>query len=433
MTKKILELSSIQNTILVRIGSAERMETSRLLESIANKRAMSTQERQDLDKEVRMQLQLLSLYGLVSLSSRHGGREICIASSRVREWLPDHLKRAEAEGIMHRPSITLPFMAAAAIAATGCSTMSDFWASQEPAPVVASYSADKSMLKERMEQFRDARGNMVYRYCVGNECPQPTPKQPPMRRLPTVMEVTEDGTILPSEPPASVPIRPGDKLATQKLTKEYKVAPAKMPESLPGSPKKPLIPPVSMPNKPPPTPLAVAAPAPMPTPSAYPLSNLATTPQALPAQPAPPPPPASKSEQKTLPTGALHTAPQIATLPSIQSGEIADLVSIWASLWSERNATAYFGLYAETFKAPTGQRAKDWMAGRAGIMKRAANITVAIDNLQVSQTDGTATATFMQNYDSPRFKSRIMKRLELVKVDGNWLITRETVLAKSDT
>ena len=72
------------------------------------------------------------------------------------------------------------------------------------------------------------------------------------------------------------------------------------------------------------------------------------------------------------------------------------------------------------------------MAGRAGIMTRAASITVSVDNLQVSQTDDTATATFMQNYDSPRFKSRIMKRLELVKVDGNWQIARETVLTKSD-
>lgn len=433
MNSNSLELSPLQNTILVRIGAAERLGTDQLVDAIVARSTLNSEERRSLEQEIRLQIRLLALYRLIDIAERHGGRQVCIASDRVREWLPDHLKRAEVEGVMHRPSIALPFVMAAAIGAAGCSSLGDMWKSSEPAPVVSRYEADHSILQERMEQFRDQRGNMVYRYCIGNECPQPTPKRPPMRKLPTVNEVTEDGTIIPSEPPASVPLRK-DIPASAALSMKSPSTPVPMPNSLPGARTKSPAASVAMPEKvAPAAAFAGTMPAPMPEGRAQQANPIqpqvsGRTPSTPRTSAAAPKETTAKPEEPRPASGAIRSAPQITTLPTIQAGDTANFVAEWARLWSEREADAYFSLYAASFKPATGQRTKDWMDSRGAIMKRAGRISVSVDNLKIVEKDGLATATFAQTYDSPRFKSRILKKLELVKADGQWRIEREIVL-----
>lgn len=60
---------------------------------------------------------------------------------------------------------------------------------------IPKYNAEGTPPPERMEQFHSARtGKPVYRFCVGSECPQPTPKKPIPPRRATVTEIEPDGT-----------------------------------------------------------------------------------------------------------------------------------------------------------------------------------------------------------------------------------------------
>ena len=61
-------------------------------------------------------------------------------------------------------------------------------------------------------------------------------------------------------------------------------------------------------------------------------------------------------------------------------------------------------------------------------MTRAPSIKVGVEVVKVEEKDGKATVRFWQHYDSKTFKSRVMKSLELVKVDGDWRIRRERLI-----
>lgn len=406
---KTLELSPLQNAILVRVGTAERLTTDKLVHAITSRfQAQTDADKRELEHDVHLQINLLSLHGLIQLSNRHGGRQVCIASQRVREWLPDHLKRAQTEGPMHRPSIALPIIMAATLTASGCTALGNIFTQNEPAPVVARYDADRTMLQERMEQFRDARGNMVYRYCIGNECPQPTPKMPVERKLPVVIETAEDGTILPTEPPASIPVRSTSQ-------PPQKTASGASLETTHRAGQKPTS--------------KARQRAAEPVTKAVPAASTAKI-----EEPRPAPSSAQTPSAQTPPAGNAKAAPAATNqIPVVQNEEVADFVSKWASLWSDKNVEDYFALYSDSYKPANGMRSKDWMASRASIMKRSHTIDVSIQNLDVTETDGVAIATFIQKYDSPRFKSVIFKRLALTKENEGWKIAYEVVLPVGNT
>lgn len=122
-------------------------------------------------------------------------------------------------------------------------------------------------------------------------------------------------------------------------------------------------------------------------------------------------------------TAVSATAPEKAATPE------AFLVG-WADLWSAKSADAFFGLYAKDFW-PTYGDAKsfgDFEHQRRSVMARAPAIKVGIEVVKIEEKDGKATVRFWQHYNSKTFKSRVMKSLELVKVDGDWRIRRERLI-----
>ena len=85
-----------------------------------------------------------------------------------------------------------------AAATTACNTFPGT-AREAPPPVAKPYNAAGTAPPERMEQFYNPRtGSMVYRFCVGDECPLPTPKKP-TRKIATVTEIDPGGTTSPVE------------------------------------------------------------------------------------------------------------------------------------------------------------------------------------------------------------------------------------------
>ena len=474
-----MTLKPIQSRILVKLGTARQLSFNRLAEAAMPSRKLDPESRSRWDNEIRLQIELLGLYGLIQIEEQMGIRT-CTAPEFVVRWVPEHLTRVTTmrkAGKKYRPSIVLPLIAASlvAVATTACSNLPGMKQDTQ-APVVSPYNAAGTPPPERMEQFYNPQSNtMVYRFCVGSECPAPTPKKP-KPTMAVVTEIDNNGMVSPVEQKMSTtfadkslqmpsqPVRDAlkDVRAQAKTAQNDKGAAAVAAQleqqrrailEASGAAQAPTTSPTAakLSGK-----MLEAAGAPVfnkPTPQGSPAAPgagrkdkspvqdmLPTTGTRVPTGPqakadVPLAPKLAKAATTTRAVGGMaqhemvtetavsSTAPEKAGTPE------AFLVG-WADLWSAKNADAFFGLYAKDFW-PTYGDAKsfgDFEHQRRSVMTRAPSIKVGVEVVKVEEKDGKATVRFWQHYDSKTFKSRVMKSLELVKVDGDWRIRRERLI-----
>ncbi|WP_281984788.1 YybH family protein, partial [Azonexus hydrophilus] len=120
-------------------------------------------------------------------------------------------------------------------------------------------------------------------------------------------------------------------------------------------------------------------------------------------------------------------APQESLAPQTAIGDIETQVRSWAEAWSAKDYSAYSGFYAPTFTPDGGLSREDWDQLRRARISPRERISVTVDKLRV-RMDGEdrAFAEFEQTYRSNIFNDRVLKTLEMIKVNGKWLINRES-------
>lgn len=99
----------------------------------------------------------------------------------------------------------------------------------------------------------------------------------------------------------------------------------------------------------------------------------------------------------------------------------------WAAAWSSKNFDAYSAFYAPGFE--TGKMSKQaWLAQRRARLSKPGQISVQVEDIKTSSgKDGNrAVTTFKQIYGSADFNDVSVKSLEWLKVNGKWLIERES-------
>ncbi|MBS82423.1 nuclear transport factor 2 family protein [Variovorax sp. Varisp41] len=143
---------------------------------------------------------------------------------------------------------------------------------------------------------------------------------------------------------------------------------------------------------------AADAPAKAPAPAA---AASAAAPAAAPAAPAP---------------AAASAAP----------AEVEAAVLAWASAWASKDVDKYLASYASDFQPAKGASHKAWEEQRRKRIGNKSSISVKVDNLVVSVNGNTATAKFKQSYAADKIKESGRKTLELQRVDGRWLIRKES-------
>jgi Flp pilus assembly protein TadD len=156
---------------------------------------------------------------------------------------------------------------------------------------------------------------------------------------------------------------------------------------------------------------------------------------AKPSAPTAPSPSAAQAPQVAAP---LRTAPPQSALaqragtpqravPSPQS-EVVETVLAWAAAWSRKDAKAYLAFYAKQFKPPRGEPRAHWEQARRSRIVAPKSISVTIQSPKVEvRGNSTASVKFRQTYRSDVFSGNSTKTLTLVKSDGRWLITEESV------
>ena len=121
-----------------------------------------------------------------------------------------------------------------------------------------------------------------------------------------------------------------------------------------------------------------------------------------------------------------NASPEAPLQPKIISP--TEFVEEWARRWSARDVEGYFSSYVADFKPSQGISLAKWRAKREQKMERSSRITITLKNMEVEQFGNRATVRFVQDYDSPTYRYRLRKSLELVREDGHWKIQKERVI-----
>ena len=116
-------------------------------------------------------------------------------------------------------------------------------------------------------------------------------------------------------------------------------------------------------------------------------------------------------------------------MPAGTEGEVKKQVAAWAAAWMAKDYSNYIGFYAPVF-VPDGRLSRDeWFQLRRGRLATSDTISVDIQDMQVREEGNErAVAEFHQIYKSNAFSDSIRKTLEMIKVGGKWLISRESAV-----
>jgi ketosteroid isomerase-like protein len=144
-----------------------------------------------------------------------------------------------------------------------------------------------------------------------------------------------------------------------------------------------------------------------------------------------PAPPAQKQEAKKAEARAAAAKPAPEPAEAVEPASrkvtkaVTTAVNDWAAAWQARDVTKYLAAYAPDFKPEKGTR-ETWAKQRGERLAKSKDIKVTVSELQVkSPGDDLASASFAQSYASASYSDKEKKVLDLKKVDGKWLITRE--------
>jgi len=191
------QLNPLQQAILTKLASIGSLSENQMVILLTPKQRLSAQDRLLWDSEIRLQAELLSMYGLIRMVERSlTGQRIYVATPGILNLAPpkprtkpsNPRKPARPSRVpMSRP---LAAMVAVVMASSGCGMTPSFLLQDHQAAPIPRYNPEGILAPERIEQFTNS-GNRVYRFCNGAECPQPTPKRPAARPMPITTSIDD--------------------------------------------------------------------------------------------------------------------------------------------------------------------------------------------------------------------------------------------------
>ena len=118
----------------------------------------------------------------------------------------------------------------------------------------------------------------------------------------------------------------------------------------------------------------------------------------------------------------------VAVLPMAapDNGPIGSVKS-WAAAWSAKNYNEYAGFYAPTFTPDGGLNREDWAQLRRNRLAGRDDIKVEVLDPKVRMEGANrAVVEFRQVYQSKQYRDTTQKTMDMILVNGKWLINRES-------
>ena len=128
----------------------------------------------------------------------------------------------------------------------------------------------------------------------------------------------------------------------------------------------------------------------------------------------------TKSKQEELATISKNLS-DVSTTKEIASKNL----DRWVRAWENQDIELYLSFYSKEF-VPTNGRYSDWWIDRIAALKRHANISIQLENIQIFSSKDTAEIDFTQSFKSNRYSDIGIKKLIWVKNGSDWKITKET-------
>jgi hypothetical protein len=180
-----------------------------------------------------------------------------------------------------------------------------------------------------------------------------------------------------------------------------------------------------------PTAMAAQAEAPgaVPAAAAVPIAAASPAPAVVPPAPAATSP--APAASPAAPAGvSVESVPRAAAAG--EQGAAADVaralretVEAWADAWRKKDATAYVAHYAADYALP-GENHAAWAVARHKRLKLPVFIHVTLEEVKVEDAQGAhPRVSFVQKYESDRYRETSRKTLTFVKQGGRWLIGKE--------
>lgn len=126
---------------------------------------------------------------------------------------------------------------------------------------------------------------------------------------------------------------------------------------------------------------------------------------------------------------AVQAAPTVAPANSAAGADslLQSRTTAWGAAWAARDIPAYLGFYAPGFRPEGGLSREAWAKQREQRIGKAADIRLEIRDPVVKEEVGDrATVSFRQIYASGAFSDVTDKTLEWQRIEGKWMIVRET-------
>lgn len=109
--------------------------------------------------------------------------------------------------------------------------------------------------------------------------------------------------------------------------------------------------------------------------------------------------------------------------------ELQKSVQAWAKAWSSQNMQLYFSAYSPEYKQSKSNSRAAWEAEREARIVDRQFVRVEVSNISFEKSGNKVIARFTQLYESDSIKSKQRKRLDFIRLAGDWKITRETVMS----
>ena len=107
--------------------------------------------------------------------------------------------------------------------------------------------------------------------------------------------------------------------------------------------------------------------------------------------------------------------------------EVEARLGQWAEAWGEKKYEAYRALYVSDFQPSSRRSTAAWEAERQQRINQAISPSIRIESLKSAAIDGNRVSTrFVQHYRSENFSDTVHKRIDWVRINGQWQISNET-------
>ena len=135
-----------------------------------------------------------------------------------------------------------------------------------------------------------------------------------------------------------------------------------------------------------------------------------------------------EQEGTQLPASETDSEVDLQSQSELNTNDIVrDRVNSWAKAWSNQDLDSYLAHYSGSFVPRDNMSLADWKEQRRGRLLWREYIKVELTDMNVDIEGDTASASFIQHYESNTFKGTGKKTLKLKQVNGGWFITQELI------